>query len=64
MNRARVLGVLLALILLGCGVVIFLDQRGAFGNTSTSSTVSNSTSSNGTPPATDSPNDDGYGNLR
>lgn len=62
MTRARVLGALLALVLLGCGVVIFLDQRGAFGGTGTTTTGSNTPGP--TPPATDSSNDDGYGDLR
>lgn len=34
MSRARLLGGLLALILLGCGAVIVLDQQGAFGDRS------------------------------
>ncbi|THF70755.1 hypothetical protein E7T06_06395 [Deinococcus sp. Arct2-2] len=63
MSRSRVVGGLLALILLGCGVTIFLDQNGAFGDTPAS--VVNPVNTPGTPtPQPDTSGADGYGELK
>ncbi|EYB66966.1 hypothetical protein DEIPH_ctg056orf0006 [Deinococcus phoenicis] len=61
MTRARVLGALLALILLVCGVVIYLDQRGAFGETSASGPGPATAPLTPNPPASGDP---GYGELK
>lgn len=60
MNRARLLGGLLGLILIACGAVIFLDQRGAFGPRDAAS-VSVPGIQGDPPPASTG---DGYGDLK
>lgn len=63
MSRSRVIGGLLALILLGCGVAIYLDQSGAFGDTP--APVVNPVGTPGTPaPLPDTSGSDGYGELK
>lgn len=63
MSRSRVVGGLLALILVVCGAVIYLDQNGAFGNTSTP--VVNPVDTSTTPaPLPDTSTSDGYGELK
>ncbi|GBF07319.1 hypothetical protein DAERI_130149 [Deinococcus aerius] len=60
MRRARVLGTLLVLILLICGGVIYLDQRGALGASSPGQTTATPAT-----PSTSTPSDDpGYGELK
>ncbi len=61
MRRARVLGTLLVLILLVCGGVIYLDQRGAFGKSSTGQATNSASSGTNT---TSTPDDPGYGELK
>lgn len=60
MRRARVLGTLLVLILLVCGGVIYLDQRGAFGESSPGQATT--PASSGT--TTSTSDDPGYGELK
>lgn len=63
MSRSRVIGGLLSLMLLGCGVTIFLDQNGAFGDTA--APVVNPATTPGTPtPLPDTSGADGYGELK
>lgn len=63
MNRSRVIGILLFVVLLGCVAVIALDQLGIFGGPQTVNapgpTPPAPSPLPGTPPA-----DDGYGELR
>ena len=61
MNRIRLLSGLLALILLGCGAVIFLDQRGAFGGGTAGHPGVSTPANPGTPLPSSG---DGYGDLR
>ncbi|SMB96029.1 hypothetical protein [Deinococcus hopiensis] len=62
MTRARLLGGLLALILLVCGAVIFLDQRGAFGDRDAASV--STPALQGDPPPASTSSVDGYGDLK
>ncbi|MFB9991692.1 hypothetical protein ACFFLM_06895 [Deinococcus oregonensis] len=64
MSRSRVIGGLLALILLGCGAAIFLDQNGAFGNTSQSINVPSPVDPGTSAPQPDTSTSDGYGELK
>ena len=61
MNRSRVIGTLLGLILVACMAVIVLDQLGAFGSAqnATTSTPASPTAPVGTPST-----GDGYGDLK
>lgn len=60
MKRSRLIGGLLAVILLACVAVIVLDQMGLFGGTQTTTTPTNNPN---TTPGTPS-NGDGYGGLK
>ncbi|UQN07510.1 hypothetical protein [Deinococcus sp. QL22] len=64
MSRSRVIGGLLALILLACGAVIFLDQNGAFGTTSQSVTTPSPITPDAPAPLPDTSTSDGYGELK
>ncbi|MDB5045631.1 MAG: hypothetical protein JWQ08_1681 [Deinococcus sp.] len=64
MNRSRIVGGLLALILLICGVTIFLDQNGAFGNTSQSVNLPSPVTPGTPAPQPDTSGSDGYGELK
>lgn len=60
MRRARLLGTLLVLILLICGGVIYLDQRGAWGTSTPSQTTATPTA----PSTSTTTGDPGYGELK
>ncbi len=71
MNRARLISTLLGLILLACAAVIYLDQRGTFGNTSAgtpppaSTEITPTSPTNTTTPVPAQPTDSsGYGGLK
>lgn len=66
MSRSRVVGGLLALILVVCGAVIYLDQNGTFGDTSTPvvNPVDTSTTPTSPAPLPDTSTSDGYGELK
>jgi len=64
MSRSRVVGGLLALILVVCGAVIYLDQNGAFGDTSTPVVNPVDTSTTAPTPLPDTSTSDGYGELK
>lgn len=64
MSRSRVIGGLLALILLACGAVIFLDQNGAFGTPSQSVTLPSPITPDAPAPLPDPSTSDGYGELK
>ena len=63
MNRSRVIGILLFVILLGCVAVIALDQLGMFGGSQSVSTPSNTPATPNPLPGTP-PIGDGYGDLK
>ncbi|MFC4639931.1 hypothetical protein [Deinococcus hohokamensis] len=65
MSRARLLGGLLALILLGCAAVIVLDQQGAFGSpAATSASSADTVTAPAGTPAGGTESTGGYGDLK
>ncbi len=64
MTRSRIVGSLLALILLACGAVIFLDQNGAFGSPPQSVNTPVPITPDNSAPLPDTSTSDGYGELR
>ncbi|PNY81718.1 hypothetical protein [Deinococcus koreensis] len=63
MNRSRVIGLLLFVILLGCVAVIALDQLGMFGGPQTVSAPASNPATPNPLPGTPSTGD-GYGDLK
>lgn len=64
MNRSRLIGTLLTLILLGCVAVIVMDQMGLFSGSQTVTTpANNNPGTDTTTPGTPSTGD-GYGDLK
>ena len=63
MNRSRIIGILLFVILLGCVAVIALDQLGLFGGPQTVRAPANTPATPNQLPGTPA-TDDGYGDLK
>ncbi|MFC4424701.1 hypothetical protein [Deinococcus navajonensis] len=64
MSRARLLGGLLALILLGCAAVIVLDQQGAFGRQEGATNDPGAVSVPAASPPAEPEGTGGYGDLK
>ncbi|GAA5501245.1 hypothetical protein Dxin01_00977 [Deinococcus xinjiangensis] len=64
MNRARLIGTLLGLILLACAAVIYFDQQGAFGGNTANTPTTTPTTAPTTAPTTTPTDNSGYGGLK